>query len=70
VEFLLADQQRQTNGAELVEFSTTVFGSPFAATLLESPDAPSVYRGPPLSLEHHQFLGINRAVAAVRERED
>ena len=51
VEFLLADQQRQADGSKLVEFSTTEFGSPFAATVLESPDAQLVYKGRSLSLE-------------------
>ncbi len=51
VELLLTDQQRQANRSELQKLSTTLSGSPFAVTMLESPDAPSVYRGPALSLE-------------------
>jgi hypothetical protein len=52
-DLLLTDQLRRTSGAEIVErpIAPTLRGSPFARTTLETPDAPSVYQGPALSLE-------------------
>jgi hypothetical protein len=54
VELLLTDQQRRASRTEPLEPSTSPYGSPFPTTRLESLDAPSVYRGPPLSLEQMQ----------------
>ena len=51
VEFLLTDQRQQSNRDETLVFPPKEFGSPFAPTTLEAPGAPSVYRGPALSLE-------------------